>query len=106
VTSGSEIRSLKISEPSSLLAQEYTAALMRVTLGSFGGVLPAELNSEKYRTGSGKFGSGSENLRSVSGNFERGADDGGVLTEGDILDLCCDGVQKKMLPNTQSIEGL
>jgi len=40
----------------------------------------------------------------VSGNFERGADDGGVLTEGDILDLCCDVVPEKDASNTQSIE--
>jgi len=38
VTSGSEIQSWKQLEPSSLLAQEYAAALMRVTLGGFCGV--------------------------------------------------------------------
>ena len=32
--------------------------------------------------------------------------DGVPTTEGDVLDSCCDGFQKKMLPNTQSIEGL
>ena len=37
VTSGSEIRSWKQFEPSSLLVREYTAALMRVTLGGFWG---------------------------------------------------------------------
>jgi len=41
VTSGSEIRSWKQSEPSSLLAREYAAALMRVTLGVSTG-LPVE----------------------------------------------------------------
>src|SRR5882724_8043312 len=35
VTSGSEIQSWKQFEPSSLLAQEYAAALMRVTLRGF-----------------------------------------------------------------------
>src|SRR5467141_1192773 len=91
VTSGKEIRSWKQSEPSSLLAQEYAAALMRVTLGGFRGF-----------TGRTDFGSsGTE-----SGSFRRDADDGSVLKEGDILDSCCDGFRKKMLPNTQSIEGL
>src|SRR5882672_4010407 len=90
-TSGKEIRIWKQSEPSSLLAWEYAAALMRVTLGGFHGF-----------TGGTDFGSsGTE-----SGRFGGGADDGNVSTEGDILDLCCDGCQKKMLPNTQSIEGL
>src|SRR5882672_7715277 len=88
VTSGREIRSWKQSEPSSLLAWEYAAALMRVTLGGFRGF-----------TGGTDFGSsGTE--------FGRGADDGNVSTEGDVLDSCCDGCRKKMLPNTQSIEGL
>jgi len=41
VTSGSEIRTWKQSEPSSLLVREYAASLMRVTLGGFHGV-PAE----------------------------------------------------------------
>jgi len=36
VTSGSEIQSWKQSEPSSLLVQEYAAALMRVTSGVSG----------------------------------------------------------------------
>src|SRR5882724_509972 len=44
--------------------------------------------------------------RTGSGSFGRGADDGSVLTEGELLDLCCNGCWKKMLPNTQSIEGL
>src|SRR5882672_4885507 len=91
VTSGREIRSWKQSEPLSLLAQEYAAALMRVTLGGFHGF-----------TGGTDFGSfGTESRR-----FGRGADNGSVSTEGDILDSCCDGCQKKMFPNTQSIEGL
>src|SRR5882724_4766342 len=46
-------------------------------------------------------GSGTE-----SGGFGRGADDGSVSTEGELLDSCCDGCRKKMLPNTQSIKGL
>src|SRR5882724_7867159 len=91
VTSGSEVRSWKQFEPSSLLAREYAAALMSVTLRGFLG-----------STSGTDFGiSGTE-----SGSFRRGADDGNVLTEGELLDLCCDGCQKKMLPNTQSIEGL
>src|SRR5882724_11526070 len=38
--------------------------------------------------------------------FQKGANDGNVLTEGELLDLWWNGCQKKMLPNTQSIEGL
>jgi len=91
VTSGSEIQSWKQSEPSSLLAREYAAALMRVTLGGFHGVTG----------GRGSGGSGTE-----SGGFGRGADDGSVSTEGELLDSCCDSCRKKMLPNTQSIKGL
>ena len=91
MTSGNEIRSWKQFEPSSLLAREYAAALMRVILGGFLG-----------STGGTNFGmSGTE-----SGSFGRGADDGNVSTEGELLDSCCDGCRKKMLPNTQSIEGL
>ena len=41
-----------------------------------------------------------------SGSFGRGADDGSVSTEGVLLDSNCNGCWKKMLPNTQSIEGL
>src|SRR5882724_7434944 len=91
VTSGSEIRSWKQFEPSSLLAQEYAAALMRVTLRGFLG-----------STGRTDFGIS----RTGSGSFGRGADDGNVSTEVELLDLCCDGCRKKMLPNTQSIKGL
>src|SRR5882724_3198514 len=91
VTSGSEIRSWKQFEPSSLLAHEYTAALMRVTLGGFLG-----------STSGMDFGISGTGSRS----FGRGADDGNVSTEGELLDLCCTGCWKKMLPNTQSIEGL
>ena len=71
--------------------QEYTAALMRVTLGDFHGVTG--------RTGFRR--SGTE-----SGSFGSGADNGSVSTEGEFLDSCCGSCQKKMLPNTQSIEGL
>src|SRR5882724_12561240 len=91
VTSGSEIRSWKQSEPSSLLVREYAAALMRVTLGGFRGVT----------SGKGSGGSGTE-----SGGFRKGANGGSVSTEGELLDSCCNGCQKKMLPNTPSIEGL
>src|SRR5882724_1684369 len=91
VTSGKEIRSWKQSEPSSLLVQEYAAALMRVTLGCSHGV-----------TG----GRGSRGSRTESGGFGKGADDRSVLTEGELLDSCCDSCRKKMLPNTQSIKGL
>jgi len=87
----SEIRSWKQFKPSSLLAQEYAAALMRVTLRGFLG----------STGGTGFRISGTE-----SGSFRRGADNGSVSTEGELLDSCCDGCQKKMLPNTQSIEGL
>ena len=41
-----------------------------------------------------------------SRSFGRGANDRSVLTEDELLDLCCDSCQKKMLPNTESIEGL
>ena len=88
MTSGSEIWSWKQSEPSSLLAQEYAAALMRVTLGDFWGFTS--------RTGFGISGTGSR-------SFGSGANDGNFLTEGELLDLCCNGCQKKMLSNTQSI---
>ena len=91
MTSGSEIWSWKNSEPLSLLAQEYAAALMRVTLGGFHG-FTSRTDFRRSGTGSGRFG--------------RGADNGSVSMEGDVLDSCCDSCQKKMLPNTQSIEGL
>ena len=45
MTSGSEIWSWKHFKPSSLLVQEYAAALMKVTLGGFLG-LPAEQGSK------------------------------------------------------------
>src|SRR5882672_7158002 len=85
MTSGSEIWSWKQSEPSSLLVWEYAAALMRVTLRGFCG----------FTSGTG-FG----RSRTESRRFRRGADDGSVSTEGDILDSCCDSCWKKMLPNT------
>jgi len=44
--------------------------------------------------------------RTESRSFGSGADDRSVLMEGELLDSCCNGCQKKMLPNTQSIEGL
>src|SRR5882724_7545253 len=91
VTSGSEIRSWKQFEPSSLLAREYAAALLRVTFRGFLG-----------STSGMDFGIS----RTVSRSFRRGADDESVSTEGELLDSCCDGCQKKMLPNTQSIKGL
>src|SRR5882724_4153348 len=91
VTSGSEIQSWKQFEPSSLLAQEYTAALMRVTLGGFLG----STGGTDFRISG-----------TVSGSFGSGADDGSVSTGGELLDSCCDGFRKKMLPNTQSIKGL
>src|SRR5882672_8940128 len=86
VTSGYKIRSLKHSEPSSLLAWEYAAALTRVTLRGFGRV-----------TGGTGFGIS----RTESGSFGCGANDGSVLTEGDVLESCYNGFQKKILPNTQ-----
>jgi len=64
---------------------------MRVTLRGFLG--------STGRMGFGISGTG-------FGSFRRGADDGSVSTEGELLDSCCDGCRKKMLPNTQSIEGL
>jgi len=87
---GREIRSWKQSEPSSLLAREYAAALMRVTLGVSVGL-----------TGGTDFGSS----RTESGRFGRGADDRSVSTEGDVLDSCCDGAGKRCC-QYQSIEGL
>ena len=71
--------------------QEYTAALMSVTLGGFHGVT----------SGSGFGRSGTE-----SGSFRSGANNRSVLMEDELLDSSWDGGQKKMLPNTQSIEGL
>jgi len=43
----------------------------------------------------------------VSGTGSRvsmeGTDNGSVLMEGELLDLCCTNCQEVMLPNTQSI---
>ena len=64
---------------------------MRFTLGVFLGSTSG-MDFGIYGTGSGSLG--------------RGADDVSVLTEGELLDSCCDSCQKKMLPNTQSIKGL
>ena len=64
---------------------------MKVTLGGF-----LEFTGG---TGFGRSGTG-------SGISAKGAHDGNVSTEGELLDLCCDGCQKMMLPNTQSINGL
>ena len=80
VTYGSEIRSWKQSEPSSLLAREYAAALMRVTLGGFRGVTGRK---------------GSRSSGTESRGFGRGADDGSVSTEGELLDSCCNGLPEK-----------
>ena len=93
MTSESEIWSWKHSEPLSLLAQEYeyAAALMKVTLGGFCGVT-GRTGFRRSRTESGSYGSG--------------ADDRSVSKEGDLLEPNCHGCWKKMLPNTQSIEGL
>src|SRR5882724_760171 len=91
MTSGKEIWSWKHSESSSLLVQKYAAALMRVTVVGFLGV-----------TGETDFGSSG----SGSKKFGKGANNGNVLAEAEISDSCCDSCQKKMLPNTQSIEGL
>ena len=66
-------------------------ALMRVTLGSFFG----------FTGRMGFFGSGT-GLRLL----ERGAADGSVSAEGELLEFGCDGCWKVMLPNTQSIKGL
>ena len=98
MTSGSEIWSWKHFEPSSLLAREYAAALMRVTLGGFLG-FTGGTGFRRSGTGSGISGAG-------SGISTRGIDYGSVLMEGELLDSCCDGCWKMMLPNTQSIEGL
>jgi len=51
------------------------------------------------RTGFRRYGTESR-------SFGSGADDGSVLTEGELLDSCCDCCWKKMLPSTQSIKGL
>ena len=64
---------------------------MRVTSGSFLG----------FTGGTDFEGSGTE-----SRMFGSGANDGSVSMEGEISDSCCANCQKKMLPNTQSIEGL
>ena len=86
MTSGNEIRSWKHFESSSLLAQEYAAALMRVTFRGFLGF-----------TGGTDF----ESSGTESRMFGSGADDGSVSMEGEISDSCCDSCRKKMLPNTQ-----
>jgi len=91
VTLGNEIWSWKHSEPCSLLVQEYAAALMRVTLRGFHGVTGGTYFG-RSRTGFGIFGGDAKN--------------GGVSTEGELLDLYCDSCQKKMLTNTQLIKGL
>ena len=98
MTSGSEIQSWKHFEPSSLLAREYTAALMRVTLGGFLGFSSG--------TGFGRSRTGSRISRAGSGISTRGVNDRSVSMEGELLDLGCDSCQKMMLPNTQSIKGL
>jgi len=80
---------LETIEPSSLLVQEYAAALMRVTLSGFHGVTAEEVLE----------------VLGQSPEDRKGADDGSVSTEGELWDSCCNGCWKKMLPNTQSIEG-
>ena len=74
-----------------MLAQEYAAALMRVTLGVFRG-----------STG----GVGFVNSETGSRGFNRGTADRDVSMGGELKDLCCTDFQKEMLPNTKSIEGL
>src|SRR5882724_11201738 len=94
----SEIRSWKHFEPSSLLAREYTAALMRVTLKGF----------LRFTSGTG-FGmsrTGSRISGAGSGMSARGVNNRSVSTEGELLDSGCDGCWKMMLPNTQSIKRL
>ena len=49
---------------------------------------------------------GSEVSGLVISGLDRGADDGIVLMDGDVLASGCDGWRKKMQPNTQSIVGL
>ena len=49
---------------------------------------------------------GSEVSRLAFSGFDRGADDGKVLTGGDVLVSGCDSQRKEMRPNTQSIVGL
>ena len=78
-------------EPSSLLAQEYSVALMRVALGVFWGST-GEVGYINSKTG--------------SGGLDGGTADGNVSVGGELKDLCCANRQKEMLPNTQSIEGL
>ena len=51
-------------------------------------------------------GKGSEVSRLVISSLDRGANIGKVSTGGDVLASGCDGWQKKMRPNTQSIVGL
>jgi len=90
VTSGCKSWSLKHSEPSSLLAWVYTAALMRVTQGFLG-----------VTGGMGFGGSGTGSRVSAEG-----ADNGSVLTEGELLDSCCVNCQKVMLPIVMFWPGL
>jgi len=89
--SGSEVRSWKQFEPSSLLAREYAAALVRVTLRGF---LGSTGGTEFRISGTG------------SGSFGRGATTEIVSTEGELLEFMLRQLPEKMLPNTQSIEGL
>ena len=67
------MQSWKHSEPSSLLAWEYAAALIRVTLRDFHGVTSG-MDLGISGTGSGSFGGGANN--------------GGVLMEGELLESC------------------
>jgi len=85
---------------------------MKVTLGGFleftGGTGFGRSRTESGVSGTGFGRSGTESGVSGTGSgiSAKGADDGGVSTEGELLDLCCDGCRKVMLPNTQSINGL
>jgi len=80
VTLGCEIQSWKHFEPLSLLAWEYAAALMRVTLGGFNGV-----------TGGTDFGGSRTGSRSLRG----GANNGGVSVGGELINLCCNSFLEK-----------
>jgi len=91
VTSGSEIRSWKHSEPSIFLAQKIHSCIN-------------EGYSQGFPWVTGR--RGFRGSRTESRAFGRGADNRSVSTEGELLDSCCDGFRKEMLPNTQSIKGI
>jgi len=73
-----------------LACMGYAAALMRVTLG-----FPGFYLQDRF-----------QNYLGQSQEFQKGANDGSVLTEDSSWIRAAMVAGKKMLPNTQSIKGL